>query len=136
MKRFSIITMLVLAITLTATAQQRKRTAPVRKAATAQSTATKSKANICIVNMKDISLEKPLAEDANYLYLIDQLDRSIIGIDKKNGRHQEADSRWPRQHDYRHWPRRQGPLYDGDQSRTGALRRQEPRNIALSLCHQ
>lgn len=85
MKRFSIITMLVLAISLTATAQQRKRTAPVRKAATAQSTATKSKANICIVNMKDISLEKPLAEDANNLYLIDQLDRSIIGIDKKTG---------------------------------------------------
>ena len=85
MKRISIITMLVLAITLTANAQQRKRTAPARKATTAQSTANKSKANICIVNMKDISLEKPLAEDANYLYLLDQLDRSIIGIDKKTG---------------------------------------------------
>lgn len=82
MKRNVIITMLMLAVTLTATAQQRKRTTPVRKPAT---TAAVQKANICIVGLKDISLEKPLAEDANFLYFIDQLDRSIISIDKKTG---------------------------------------------------
>lgn len=81
MKRISSIVLLALAVMLTANAQQRKAT-PASKSSPA---AKAISATFAIVNMGESSLEKPLAEGPDCLYLIDQLDRSVISIDKKTG---------------------------------------------------
>lgn len=86
MKRISTIIILALAIALTAGAQQRRGKAPVRKsAATTAAKKTNTLSNIAIVNMGDCSLEKPLAESSDFLYFIEQLDRSVLSVDKKTG---------------------------------------------------
>lgn len=86
MKRISIITMLLMAATLTATAQQRKKTTPVRKSTVTTAKKANTLANIAIVNMgSDVSLEKPLAEGPDALYFINQLERSVLAVDKKTG---------------------------------------------------
>ena len=81
MKRISSIVLLALAVMLTANAQQRKATPAAKSSPAAKAIS----ATFAIVNMGESSLEKPLAEGPDCLYLIDQLDRSVISIDKKTG---------------------------------------------------